>query len=157
MDYNKEGRTVLFGSFVRTLEELSEIIVKLTKTEIAKAEAASAKEHKKMDSFLKEEQALLLKLRGLDQQRSRTASDLGWKDFTFRQILEAADEKEATLLSPLFSRMETQIKELSDAEESSNRIISVRLREFEHILGANSRGSSFPEADGSSRFHDRYV
>ena len=156
MDYNKEDRAELLRSFVGTLEELSEIVVQLTESERAKAEAASAGEHGTMDSFLREEQALLLKLRGLDQLRGRQAAGLGWKDLTFRQILGSADEAEVSVLSPLFSRMEAQLKDLTDAEGSSSRIISVRLREFEHILGAGSRGS-IPEAGGPSRFHDRYV
>ncbi|MCI8505811.1 MAG: flagellar protein FlgN [Lachnospiraceae bacterium] len=156
MDYSKENRTETLEAFVHILEELSEIISRLTKAEIAKAEAASSGEHKKMDSFLKEEQALLLRLRGLDQQRSRTAADLGWKDLTFRQILNTVQGEELAVLSPLFSQMEQKLKKLADAEESSNRIVSVRLREFEHILGANSRGA-FPEAEGASHFHNRYV
>lgn len=155
MNYNKEDRAALFDSFVHTLEELSGIITKLTEAETAKAEAASAGEHGKMDSFLKEEQALLLKLRGLEQQRTRMAADLGWKDLTFRRILEKSDEKECSVLSPLFSQMEKSLKELTDAEEASNRIVSVRLREFEHILGTGSSG--FPDADGPSHFHNRYV
>lgn len=156
MDYRKENRAETFGAFVHTLEELSEIILRITKTETAKAEAASAGEHKRMDSFLKEEQALLLKLRGLDQQRGRMAADLGWRELTFRQILDTAAEEELAVLSPLFSQMEQKLKNLADAEESSNRIISVRLREFEHILGTNSRGT-LPAAEVSSHFHDRYV
>lgn len=156
MNYNKEERNVLFDSFIRTLEELSEIIEKLTEAENAKAAAASSREDDKMDSFLKKEQALLLKLRGLDQQRERGAEKLGWKDMTFRQILETANETENAALSPLFVRMEQSVKELTDAKDSSSRIITVRLREFEHILGAGSLGS-FPEADGSPHFHDRYV
>ena len=156
MNYNKEDRAVLFDSFVHTLEELSQIIVKLTEAEKAKADAASAGEHGKMDSFLKEEQALLLKLRGLEQLRVRQATDLGWEKLTYRQILASAGEAERSVLFPLFSEMEQLLKNLTDAEESSNRIISVRLREFEHILGANSQ-TSFPEANSSSHFHDRYV
>lgn len=156
MNCNKEDRAAIFDSFVHTLEELSKIIAKLTEAEKSKAETASAGEHGKMDSFLKEEQALLLKLRGLEQLRGRQAADLGWKDLTFRQILSTADEAEVSVLSPLFSEMELLLKDLTDAEESSSRIISVRLREFEHILGANSQ-NSFPEADGPSHFHDRYV
>lgn len=156
MTCNKEERAAAFRPFIHTLEELSGIIVKLTEAENAKARTASAGEHGKMDSFLKEEQALLLRLRGLEQQRDRQASALGWNGLTFRQILEAADEDEASVLSPLFSQMEQQLKNLTDAEESSNRIISVRLREFEHILGVNGQ-NGLPETGGPSRFRDRYV
>lgn len=156
MDFDKTDRNELLNSFAHTLEQLSEIISQLTAAEKAKADAASAREHKKMDSFLREEQALLLRLRGLEQQREHQAASLGWKNQTFPQILKTADEKELAVLSPLFTRMEKLLAELTDAKDSSSRIIAVRLREFEHILGAGSR-NSFPEADGSSHFHDRYV
>lgn len=156
MTYNKEERTTLLEAFVQILEEISGIVSRLTEAEAAKTEAASTGEHKKIDSFLKDEQALLLKLRGLEQQRNRKACELGWEELTFRQILETADEKEQAILSPLFSKMETQLKGLAEVKDSSDRIISVRLREFEHILGTNKAGI-FSDSKGPSHFHDRYV
>ncbi|MCI8513222.1 MAG: flagellar protein FlgN [Lachnospiraceae bacterium] len=156
MNFNKEGQTALLSSFVHTLKQLSETAVRLTEAETAKANAASAKEHEKMDSFLKEEQALLLKLRGLEQQRNRQAEELGWKDLTFRQILQKSDPETFSVLSPVFSELEQQLKNLTDAKDSAGRIISARLREFEHILGTGSSASGLG-ADVSSHFHDRYV
>ena len=44
-------------SFAQALQQLSGVVRQLTKAETAKAEAAAAREHKRMDSFLKEEQA----------------------------------------------------------------------------------------------------
>ena len=60
MNDTREERTAHFDAFVRTLEQLAEIAGRLTDAENAKAQAASAGEHGKMDSFLREEQALLL-------------------------------------------------------------------------------------------------
>lgn len=154
MNNKKEGQAASLELFIQTLEQLSGTAAKLAAAETSKAEAASAREHEKMDSFLKEEQALLLKLRGLEQQRIRQAGELGWKDLTFRQILAESDPETSAALSPLFSELEQQLKDLTDAKEAAGRIISVRLREFEHILGTASSGSG---AGAPSHFHDRYV
>lgn len=156
MNHNENGQNALLAPFIHTLEQLSETAAGLTEAEIGKAEAASAKNHEKLDSFLKEEQALLLKLRGLEQQRIRQAGELGWKDLSFRRILAESDPETSAALSPIFSRLEQQLKELTDAKDAAGRIVSVRLRELEHILGAGSSGSN-PGVDLPSHFHDRYV
>lgn len=153
MDHNNDGQSALLAPFIHTLEQLFETTTKLTEAETAKAEAASAREHGKMDAFLKEEQALLLKLRGLEQQRNRQAEALGWKGLTFRQILTECDLETSSALSPTFAKLEQQLKDLTDARDAAGRIISVRLREFEHILGTGSGLG----ADAPSHFHDRYV
>lgn len=156
MDYNKEGRAEAFSSFVHALEQLSEVVSKLTKAETAKAEAAAAKEHKRMDSFLKEEQALLLKIRGLEQQRDRQAAALGWKDMTFRQILKVAQGEEAAALLPIFTDLEERLRELTDAKETAKRIITSRLREFELLLGTGNP-DGIPGEEVPSYFHNKYV
>lgn len=156
MDYNKEERAGHFDAFVRSIEQLSETVRQLTRAETAKAEAASANEHSRMDSFLHEEQALILKVRGLEQQRDRHAGELGWKDMTFRQILAAADEEDSAVLAPLFSRLERELKDLTDAREAAGRIITARLRELELLLGTGSPDGT-PGAEAPSYFHNKYV
>ncbi len=156
MDYNKEGREEAFHSFAHALQQLSEAVRQITEVETAKAEAASAREHKRMDSFLKEEQALLLKVRGLEQQRDRHAAVLGWKGLTFRQVLQAAAEEEAAVLSPIFSSMEENLAQLTDAKETAGRIITARLREFELLLGTGNPDGT-PGAEAPSYFHNKYV
>lgn len=156
MDYNKEGRSEAFASFAHALQQLSDVVRQLTETETAKAEAAAAREHKRMDSFLKEEQALILKIRGLEQQRDRHAATLGWKGLTFRQVLEAANEQEVSVLSPIFSALEENLANLTDAKETAGRIITARLREFELLLGTGNPDGS-PGAEAPSYFHNKYV
>ncbi len=156
MDYNKEGREDAFHSFAQALQQLSGVVRQLTEAETAKAEAAAAREHKRMDSFLKEEQALILKVRGLEQQRDRHAAVLGWKGLTFRQVLKAANEEEAAVLSPIFSAMEENLAQLTDAKETAGRIITTRLREFELLLGTGSVDGA-PGAEAPSYFHNKYV
>lgn len=156
MNDTREERTAHFDAFVRTLEQLAEIAGRLTDAENAKAQAASAGEHGKMDSFLREEQALLLKLRGLEQLRERQAAALGFQNLTFRQLLKKTEPEETAVLTPLFTRLEQQLKDLTDARETAGRIVTSRLREFEFLLGSDHLDSP-PGTDVSSHFRDRYV
>ena len=96
------------SGFSDTLEQLLGLMGSISELEEAKAEAASTKQHQKIDGLLKEEQALILKLRGLEQLRMKQAGALGWQGLTFRQILERADGGQKKLLSPLFDKMNAQ-------------------------------------------------
>ena len=94
-----------------------------------------------------QEQALVLKLRGLEQTRVKQADALGWKGLTFRQILNRTSEQQKELLSPLFHNLSLQTKQLTGSKESADRILSLRLKEFEKALEGNL----------PPHFHETYV
>lgn len=147
--------------FARSLERLSDIIKDITKIEEEKTEAAAQERHDTMNDFLKQEQACMLKLRGQEQKRLRLAEDMGWGGLTFRQILEQTSASERQRLQPLFERLDTQVKLLLETKETAERIIKVRLREFETLLyrekGVVYDGSGSLEEGFTASFHDRYV
>ncbi len=134
------------SGFSDTLEQLLGLMGSISELEEAKAEAASTKQHQKIDGLLKEEQALILKLRGLEQLRMKQAGALGWQGLTFRQILERADGRQKKLLSPLFDKMNAQLRRLTDSKDSADRILWLRLKELEEALA----GAPQP------RLHDSY-
>lgn len=142
-----DSPTAALEAFGDTLEQLSDLMTSLTQMENAKAEAASSGQHGRTDGYLKQEQALILKLRGLEQRHRKQMKTLAWDGLTFRQILEQADEKEEAFLSPLFGRLTEQLRLLTSSRDSANRILNVRLKEFEDALA----GSPQPH------FRDTYV
>ncbi|MCI8576621.1 MAG: flagellar protein FlgN [Lachnospiraceae bacterium] len=142
-----DSPTAALEAFGDTLEQLSDLMTSLTQMENAKAEAASSGQHGRIDGYLKQEQALILKLRGLEQRHRKQMKTLAWDGLTFRQILEQADEKEEAFLSPLFGRLTEQLRLLTSSRDSANRILNVRLKEFEDALA----GSPQPH------FRDTYV
>lgn len=150
MENESRDRASLLHAFAHTLEQLSEVAGQLAEAENAKMDAASTGEHRKLDPILKKEQALLLKLRGLEQQRVRQEEGLGWKGLKFREILDEAGEEESAALSPLFQTLESQLGVLRRNRDSADRIIRVRLREFELRYGKGT-----PVA--GVHFHERYV
>jgi len=142
-----DSPTAALEAFGDTLEQLSDLMTSLTQMENAKAEAASSGQHGRIDGYLKQEQALILKLRGLEQRHRKQMKTLALDGLTFRQILEQADEKEEAFLSPLFGRLTEQLRLLTSSRDSANRILNVRLKEFEDALA----GSPQPH------FRDTYV
>ena len=146
-DIHASGSPTGLEDFCSTLEQLSEIVGTITALEDAKAEAASKKQHFLKEGYLKQEQALVLKLRGLEQTRVKQADALGWKGLTFRQILNRTSEQQKELLSPLFHNLSLQTKQLAGSKESADRILSLRLKEFEKALEGNL----------PPHFHETYV
>jgi len=146
-DIHASGSTTGLEDFRSTLEQLSEILSAITALEDAKAAAASKKQHFLIEGYLKQEQALILKLRGLEQTRIKQADALGWKGLTFRQILNRTSEQQKELLSPLFHNLSLQTKQHTNSKESADRILEVRLKEFEKALEGNL----------PPHFHETYV
>ena len=70
MEYT-DSRPTDLEAFGRTLEQLADLMVSLTQTENAKAEAASSGNHDRINGFLQQEQALILRLRGRWRKRRR--------------------------------------------------------------------------------------
>ena len=160
MDYQNNTKDLL-EEFAGSIEQLAHTIEGIARIEEEKAETASLGYHDRMDGILKREQVYILKLRGLEQKRLRLAEAMGWKGLTFRQILSQSTPEQAGRLSPLFTRLDSQIKHLREVKDTAERMIQVRLREFNVILSSTTGGgcdeNGVPVKGPSSFFHDRYV
>ena len=160
MDYQNDTKDLL-EEFAGSIEQLAHTIEGIARIEEEKAETASLGYHDRMDGILKREQVYILKLRGLEQKRLRLAEAMGWKGLTFRQILSQSTPEQAGRLSPLFTGLDSQIKHLREVKDTAERMIQVRLREFNMILssttGEGYDENGVPVKGPSSFFHDRYV
>lgn len=133
MEYT-DSRPADLEAFGHNLEQLSELMTSLAQIENAKAEAAASGQHGLISGLLRQEQALILRLRGLEQHHTRQMKALGWRELNFRQILEQAAPEEIGFLAPLFERLTEQLRLLTDSRDSADRIMNLRLKEFEESL-----------------------
>lgn len=131
-----------FEEFTAVIRDLTAVVGDIGRTEDAKAQAASEKHHQLLDGYIQREQALILKLRGLEQHRIQLAETLGWNSLTFRQILETASPDQVAILRPLFVQLEEQLNMMQQSRKSSEQIIQVRLHELQVAL-ARQEGSSY--------------
>ena len=149
--------------FAAVIRDLSETAARIAQVEEAKAAAASQRRHELLDGYIQDEQAQILKLRGLEQRRLTLADALGWKSLTFRQILEKAAPEQDHLLRPLFSDLEQNLKRLEHARKSSEKIINARLHEM-NVIMARQQGRSYDNtgnlntsAPVRTKFQNKYV
>lgn len=153
----------LFDDFTALIGELDQTAGAITRIEDEKAEAASRKRHELMDDYIKEEQALILKLRGLEQRRTQLARSLGWDGLTFRQILDTVSPSRKEALLPLFEGLQQQLSRLTQARQAAEKIIRVRLHECNTVI-ARQQGGSYDSSGSvnpkeplpSGRLHSTY-
>lgn len=122
------------NEFAGSITRITDVVKEIRQIEEQKAISASEGQHDKMDSFLKQEQVLLLKLRGLEQHRLHQMEIMGWKGLTFRQILSAVPPVQNERLFPLFANLDRELGLLLDAKDSADRIITLRLSQFQQAL-----------------------
>lgn len=140
--------------FCMTLSQLTDVVKTITDIEQSRAEAASQKEHNRIQGFLNEEQAAILTLRGLEQKRMQQAEALGWKGLTFRQILDTAGDAQKKVLMPRFTELQQAVSLLVNIREGADRIIKVRIRDLQDAIAV---AGGPPEGSPSHFFHDKYV
>lgn len=162
MSQNTQTSTSL-DEFITVIRETTALAASISQIEKDKAEAASERRHERLDGFIQREQALILKLRGLEQKRMHLAESLGWKGLTFRQILEKASPTEKERLQPGFDQLEEALKELEHSRKASEQIINVRLHELQVAI-ARKEGGSYDDAGNinlnspyHSKMKNRYV
>ncbi len=158
---DSNNHTELMDEFTTVLIQITDVVTSLTETEQHKADAAANNRHDLIDSFLNPEQAMIMKLRGLEQKRLKLTEGLGWKGLTFRQLLDQADSEQREVLAPLFTALDDRLRQLTDIREASDRIIQLRLRELQTALGQEESygydSSKQSAAAAPGHFRNKYV
>ena len=83
---------------------------------------------------MKREQAVVLKLRGLEQKREKVLKENGWEGKTFRQIIELAPQEKQFAYKQLLERLENSISLFQNANESALDTIRIHQREIEKVI-----------------------
>lgn len=124
--------------YILIIKDLISTAASIARTEEIKTAAVSERRHELLDDCIQEEQALLLKLRGLEQHRIKLQKELGWDGFTLSQILEQASPEQAESLSPVFQELDQQLRRLQTSREAAEQILKVRLHELEIFSGGGA-------------------
>lgn len=149
--------------YILIIQDLTSVSEQIARVEKTKAAAVSTQHHNVLDDCIQEEQALLLKLRGLEQHRIKLQKTLGWPSLTLRQILETASPDQTEALAPVFEELDQQLRRLQNARESAERILKVRLHEMEifsqqgvpYDNSGHTSQTGVPQ--GNSRIRSTYV
>lgn len=150
-----------FEEFCSTVRSIIRTVSEITALERDKAAAAAQRQHQLLDGYINQEQAAMLKLRGLEKKRSQCMEQSGFGQMTFRQILEAVSPQELEQLSPLFTELMEALKVLTDTKTDTDRLIRSRLRELDLFLSGKNGTSYGPDSrhDSGASGHrkDTYI
>lgn len=115
------------NEFIAVIEELIQLFQKLTEIEQVKLEAAKKNRVTYVEDCMNQEQAAILKLRGLDKKREQCQERLGFKGYTFQQILSEVPEGGHSRLKELFDRLSYQVKLFQEISDSARTMIEINL------------------------------
>lgn len=122
------------NEFKKVIQDLIEVFRQLTGIEQAKLNAAAGKHVATVEDCITKEQALVLKLRGLERERERRQEAAGYGGMQFRQILETVSEEERAELLPAFHELSAVIQLFQSINDDANRILKTNLHEIEKAL-----------------------
>ena len=119
-----------------------------TKLEIAAAENLTA-----LEDCMPKEQTLIMRMKGLEQERARWMTQNGKEGLTFRALLEQCDEAQRKELQPLYDQLSRALLTLEDISKSVQQIIRTNLYVVNRKLeqqgqGYHKDGSAETAAEG---------
>ena len=82
---------------------------------------------------MKKEQAFVLRLRGLEQQRDSLQRKLKMKDLKFREILSRVPDEVKEELTPLFQELSEKVRIFQSINASAQDAISVNLHKIQSV------------------------
>lgn len=126
--------------FKKVISDLIRLFRQLIKVEEVKLNAAAGKHIGTLEDCVKQEQALLLRLRGLEQNRERTQKKVGYEGLQFREILERVPDNEREELYELFDELSREIQMFREINEDSNQILQTNIHSIEKALYKKTGG-----------------
>lgn len=123
-----------FDQFVGVIKELIQLFQHLIEVEQNKIEVVRKSQVIALEECMNQEQAAILKLRGLDQKREQLLASMGYGGFTFRQILEKCPSAQKEILSPLFQELEQKINYFKDINDNGKELLQLNLHKIESVM-----------------------
>ena len=118
----------LLGEYIACVDVLIEV-------EDRKLECISKNDVTLLGDIMKEEQALSLKLRGLDIKRDKWQQESSYDSLTFKQIIEKLPSNQADFYK-LYELLSSKLKQLDSCILSSKKLIEVHLHNVDDTLAS---------------------
>ncbi len=133
--------------FKKVLEELTAVFVELASIAQVKLESVTSGRVATLEECMSKEQAISMKLRGLDLRREATQQELGFQDMSFSKILEKLSEEERMDIVPIFDGLSRSIQLYREINEDVVELIKLKRRMIDKSL--NKQGFIY-ESDGEN-------
>lgn len=122
------------GEFVFFLNQYNVFYQEFAEFENSKFEAMSEDNIKLIDDFVKREQALLLKSRGLEKERDSHMIKAGYPQMILREFIPLLDTKYQKNAQELFESLSDSLLSLKDINNRCNNLAQIRLHKIQKEL-----------------------
>jgi len=129
-DFNQND----FDSFCVVITDMLKLFEELIDFENKKLDTIAANEVAVLDQYMNDEQAYLMKMRGIENRRERVQKQLGVPDLSFREIIEKFEGPEKETLNTLYEQLSSKTIELKDSIAGTKRYIDLHLNAVTTLL-----------------------
>lgn len=116
------------------LQETNDLLIEMKADAQKKFDAAVNHQIIELENCMKKEQALVLRLRGLEQKREKVQKQMGYEHLTFRQIIEKQPAESRESLEKLFLQMQDHLKHYQEIAKSANQALEINLHRIDRTL-----------------------
>jgi Mg2+ and Co2+ transporter CorA len=134
------------NDLIDVIEDMIHLFQNLIQIEQSKLEAAVKNRVTHVEDCMNQEQAAILKLRGLEKKREVCQEQLGYKNDTFQQILSKTTGTEHNQLKKLFDSLSYQVRQFQEVNESARSMIEVNLHMINKELNNSQSGITTDKA-----------
>lgn len=127
-----------FSDCLALLEQLSQVFDQLAALEQEKTAAVGAQDLARLDQCMKQEQAVSLTLRGLEQKRGRLWRDLGLQSVALRDLPQHFPPEGQPEARRAVNRLLEQYQTLRSAQEPTRILMEHRIQLIEEELARRS-------------------
>lgn len=138
-----------FRKFRNLMEEYDELLMELLEIEEDKIMAISDENLDFLNECIRDEEAGMLKMRGLDIRRDAITKEIGYVGKTFKQILEivAADYRDE--LQPLFNSISEKTRRLKELSDSIRNMLESKMMLNESMIESLNKPGNIYDKNGS--------
>lgn len=129
--------------FQRVIREMIALFHQFNGIEQMKLKSAQANHVAAVDECMTREQALILKLRGLELEREKYQKEAGYEGMKFREILVAVSSEEREVLSPLFDELSREMQLFQQVKGDAEEVMRNNLRMIRKAM--DSKGGTYSE------------
>lgn len=140
--------------FQKIIRDLIVLFEEHLPLEQRKLEAIQQDDVSGVEECMKQEQALTLKLKGLDRKRESIQKELGWEGKPFREIVDAVPAENRQELRKLFDQLTNIVTIFSETNKEAMTAMEVHLRDMQKVMKIKSHEGAY-DPDGNPAAADR--
>lgn len=126
----------MIEELIVVLKDIGDLLKKNIPLEEEKLKAVRDNKVSFVEDCMLKEQAVLLKMRGLEQKREQILKAAGYEGKTLREILEKVSPEERARLQPVIDEFLTNVQNFNSLNEESMKLIRLNLHQIEKAQAA---------------------